>query len=579
MISSIFPVSVYSQLEYTGIEPSCKQPLKSSDFKVTELFNATDTTGVAALGRDSTLDEPVNMSLDAIYKQDGTVDYMNVYFVERGGKIKFYNGLTHSVTVIGKMKTFNKADNSLTGIALHPNFKENKRVFFWFAPKRTKLDTNYYMRLSYFLVDSQNQIDFGSEKILINYEVNRVKYKHSGGPMTFDSKGDLWINFGNNSEDHNKGFQFSHLSQTDSIFSDEWGSSNTSSMRGSILRIHPDDSEKGYSIPQGNFGEYWANQFAIDSDPTNDSWVADYRDTAKVLPEIYTKGHRSNFSIAVHPTKHWMTWGDVGFGPYDEFNLVAHPVFAGYPYFIGKDKRVDGQLEILGKLQDINYPKNNSPLKGKGVVNLPPSWQDALFGKKYSTVAMTGPFYAYNNKPESKKFPPHFNNTWMTFNWNNKGNIWIHSIDEATVKIDKSQRIDTTLFSDLSLRAPIQGVYGEDGAFYLLNYGGGAYNNRNNPGVVRVEYVGTCQPVVSTLSKQKRNLLIDVNSTGISIQEEGRHTVSLSNVAGQEVWSAVNSQPKSYQFSKVLPASLQKGVYITKIVTLSGVEARKVFVY
>src|SRR5690606_8740512 len=99
-----------------------------------------------------------------------------------------------------------------------------------------------------------------------------------GGPMRFDAHGDLWVTIGNNGSDlSGSGSQYS---PSDSNANQEWGASSTASMRGGVIRIKPDNSEKGYSIPAGNFGEYWANHFETSG---NASLAAQYRDPNKVL--------------------------------------------------------------------------------------------------------------------------------------------------------------------------------------------------------------------------------------------------------------------------------------------------------
>jgi hypothetical protein len=58
--------------------------------------------------------------------------------------------------------------------------------------------------------------------------------------------------------------------------------------RGKIIRIKPDNSEKGYSIPAGN---YWQKYFELGG-----AWVAG-EDTSKILKEIYVVGSRSPWTL------------------------------------------------------------------------------------------------------------------------------------------------------------------------------------------------------------------------------------------------------------------------------------------
>src|SRR6185295_3524436 len=142
----------------------------------------------------------------------------------------------------------------------------------------------------------------------------------SGGSMAFDAYGDLWIGVGSNTGEDG-GF----LDERDSTQSEEWGASSTHGLRGSVLRIHPDNSAKGYAVPAGNFGEYFAAQTGNNQ----------YLDTAKVMPEVYAKGTRNPYSLQVDPVRRWLLFGDVGpetISAPEEYNLVLHPAFLGWPY-------------------------------------------------------------------------------------------------------------------------------------------------------------------------------------------------------------------------------------------------------
>ncbi|MDQ3002827.1 MAG: hypothetical protein M3Y08_16390 [Fibrobacterota bacterium] len=60
------------------------------------------------------------------------------------------------------------------------------------------------------------------------------------------------------------------------------GSIDAASLRGGFFRIHTDSSQKGYAVPRGSFGEYWADQF---EKLGREDLAAQYRDSKKVLPE------------------------------------------------------------------------------------------------------------------------------------------------------------------------------------------------------------------------------------------------------------------------------------------------------
>ncbi len=112
---------------------------------------------------------------------------------------------------------------------------------------------------------------------------------------------------------------------------------NAADLRGSILRIHPDESTRGYSIPAGNFGERFAAYFRSKGDS---DLASAYADPARVRPEIYVKGTQNPYSLFVDPVRRWLAWGDVGPDQgkqSEEYNLTREAAFAGWPYYAGEE--------------------------------------------------------------------------------------------------------------------------------------------------------------------------------------------------------------------------------------------------
>jgi cytochrome c len=434
------------------------------------------------------------------------------------------------------------------------------------------------MRLSRFTLKSDNTLDMTSEKSLLKILGSKTDQWHCGGPMAFDSYGDLWIAVGNNSPDLdptacNAGNNV--LSKTDSTQSAEWGPSDTHNMRGSFLRIHPDNSAKGYSVPSGNFGEYWADQFERQGNAT---LAAQYRDTTKVLPEIYVKGERSNFSIAVHPTKRWLAWGTVNYASNnDEFTITDHPIFSGFPYFM------QNNVPTCSHGKSVSAPTNESPFNG-GVKTLPPATPGTL--NNIINVAIGGPIYSFDPTLKStEKFPPHFDNKWIVAGFGRSGqpwDMWAVTLDDTKQPFAVKDRVSlkSGLFKNVPIRNFIGAAYGKDGALYILNYDGD-YNAANNPGLVRVTYTGACQ-VVSNKPRPAVEVYQKVwfDPYGIMVGEKGAHSVSLYDMAGQRVWSGRGDGPREYKFSALRAgASLKPGLYLARVNTSIGEKVRTVSIF
>jgi cytochrome c len=550
MVSAIgFVIPSVAQLTYDGCAP-----LTSSDFQMTELFNKKGDAGAAA---DPDLSEPTRMDVQVVNK-NGAYDYTNVYFVERLGNVKFYDGATKTVSLMGKINVWGKQDNGLMGLVLHPDFVKNRWIYFWYSPNEL-IGQNRQLKLTRITVKSDNTLDMASEKVLIQILASKTDTWHSGGPMIFDSYGDLWVAVGNNTSDLDPA-TLNVMSKTDSTQSSEWGSSNTASLRGGFFRIHPDSTQKGYSIPRGNFGEYWADKF--EKLGRNDL-ALQYRDPKKVLPEVYVKGERSNFSITVHPTKRWLAWGTVNYSSSnDEFNITDHPSFTGFPYFHADNAKTgDHTIDPLA-------PKNNSPFNS-GVVELPPAMPGTI--NNLVNVAIGGPIYHFDRSLASDvKFPPQFDNKWLVSGFG--GGMWAITLDTVKLTVLNTLKVDNGIFSSFKIRNHVGSKYGADGALYITNYDG-YYNSAINPGVMRVTYKGACKVPVSTEGKLEPITYqkIWLSQSSLRIGEKGLHEFSLYDMAGHRVFFAQGGEGAEYRFSEISKQlNLRPGVYAVKVNTKAG---------
>ena len=229
----LLPAALFAQI-FTY--PGCSN-LTAADFTKSEL--------AAKKG----LQEPVGFDLQAVRNAAGdSVTQVNIFFVERMGKVKFYDGGTQTVTLAGTIPVLaNSAlkccggsdDNGLMGIALDPKYGVNHWIYVWYGPEQTDASVNPRLRLSRFTITAQNTLDMSSEKILIDILTSKGEHRHAGGPMTFDAHGDLWVTLGQSGNDINYPSANSQWSATDSGLNQEWGPSNTASLRGGIFRILP----------------------------------------------------------------------------------------------------------------------------------------------------------------------------------------------------------------------------------------------------------------------------------------------------------------------------------------------------
>ena len=291
-----------------------------------------------------------------------------------------------------------EVETGLEAIVLDRDFRTNHRLYLRYSPWEKEV-----YRIASFTVKGDS-LDRSSEKILLEIPYVREHTRmHAivigGSGMAMAISGDLYIAIGANSE------LSPSVNEKYRDFSAEYTSSNLASLRGAILRIHPDDSPRGYSIPKGNFGEYFSAQFAAEG---RAALAAEYADTSKVKPEIYIKGVRNPYSLSVDPVKGWVTWGE--FGPnrmgetrIEEDNLATHPVYGGYPYWSGKNEPLLEELPLY-KGRDPKAPVNNS-VWNTGPKELPPTDTPRYAYSAYlyngfivGNYPTAGPIYRYDGR-------------------------------------------------------------------------------------------------------------------------------------------------------------------------------------
>ncbi|MDB5047932.1 MAG: hypothetical protein JWO30_1003 [Fibrobacteres bacterium] len=519
--------------------------------------------------QDTSLNEPLKLA--TALRDDGKVD---VYFIERHGKVKRWSAGGATVTTLIGLDTWTDskdkvdstgpdAETGLEGIALDPDFKVNHRLYLRYEPWSKEV-----YRISRFEVQGDS-IPLSSEKVLLEIPyVREHTHKQAivlgGAGMAFDPDGNLLIPIGANTE------LSPSVNETYRDFSAEYTSSNLRSLRGAILRIHPDDSPMGYSIPKDNFGEYWSAWFKQQG---KEALASDYADTAKVKPEIYVKGVRNPYSITVDPVRGWVSWGE--FGPnrmgvtrIEENNLITHPVYGGYPYWAGKQEPLLTGLKPWTDMGlDPKAPVNSSKWN-EGPKELPPAdtplYAYSAFlnnGFLVGNHPVVGPLYHYDPaSPSGVKFPPHFDKAWFLAERKTKS-VRVLQLDETGSFVIDSAMVTTSQ----ELTRPLDLEQGADGALYVVDYGDGWHSNGPGMHIGRIEYTGSCHPGVATTGAGVRNRAaaprIRVSAQSIDVREPGPHIIRIYDFTGREIRILRGDGPMSHP----LPKGRDKGIFFVTV--------------
>lgn len=176
-------------------------------------------------------------------------------------------------------------ERGLLGLALHPDFAANGRVFVTYsAPLRSGAPPgwNYTRRVSEFTAaPGADRVDPGTERVVLS--LDWPSRKHNGGGLAFGPDGYLYIGLGDGGGAHGVGQEVTydafevppHLHHWDGLAQD------TDTLFGKIVRLDIDRGLPGYAIPPGN--------------PLR---------AGEGRPEIYAWGFRNPYRIAFDPAGH-----------------------------------------------------------------------------------------------------------------------------------------------------------------------------------------------------------------------------------------------------------------------------------
>jgi len=470
------------------------------------------------------LDGDTDDPLDIDIADDG-----RVFYVQRGGAVKFYDPEHQHTHEIAKLDVLVQHTHGIHGITLDPNFSENNFLYIYYSPLNATVS-----KVSRFTFKPDTEtLDLASEKVLLEINSQRQVNAHEGGGMDFDPQGNLYVATGDNSLPCCSGFGATD-ERPGHEFEDAQGSSaNTNDLRGKILRIHP-EADGTYTIPDGNL-------FAPG--------------TEKTRPEIYVMGLRNPYRIHVDPETGYVHWGEVGpdarvdsetRGPkgYDEFNIAKQAGNFGWPHCIGYNRAYIDYDYATGESKApydcAGGPVNDSP-NNTGLTKLPPV-QPAWIAYPYDTppdwpelgsggrLALQGPTYHYDPNLQSEtKFPEYYDDTDFIAEWTRNT---IFEVRKDEVDPGGKPAILNRLWPHGTFLRPIDMEFGPDGSLYLVewgsNYGGSGRGDPNfDSGIYKINYVrpGERSPVAkatATPTSGQPPLTVKFSSEGSADPDAGQ---------------------------------------------------------
>ncbi len=449
---------------------------------------------------DEKLDEPTELVV---------LDNGKVLFGERKGILKVYDPKKNATKVVADLSVYSKFEYGLMGVNIDPDFNKNKWIYLYYAPSVGMVGADTANRLSRYVYDDvKDSLYLSTEKVVLRVPVKRTECCHTGGSIAWDSKGNLFLSTGDDTNPFaSQGFAPIDNKVGRSGWDARYTSSNTNDLRGKILRIKP-SADGSYTIPEGNL-------FPVG--------------TAKTRPEIYVMGNRNPYRISVDQRTGFLYWGEVGpdagenspkYGPrgHDEVNQARKAGYFGWPLFVADNRAYnqrDFNKDSTWTKFDAEHPINDSP-HNTGLRELPaaqkafiyyPYADSPEFGAivgKGGRNAMGGPVYYYDDfKADSKvKFPKYLDGKFFAYDWMRD---WINlvSMKPNGDFISMERFMPNTKFSH-----PMDMQFAKDGSLYLLEYGQNWFAQNDDARLSRITFnAGNRSPVVVANADKKAGAL------------------------------------------------------------------------
>lgn len=201
---------------------------------------------------------------------------LRVLHTSRTGEVRIHDPRTGLNTLAADIPVYEHDEEGLQGVAIDPNFAQNKWVYLYYSPPMdtpvddpatpgvnegdapetgTEADWQRFkgaLRLSRFKLDG-TQLNLASEQQIIDVPTDRGICCHVGGQIDFDSKGNLYLSAGDDTNPFASDvyIPIDERADRNPAYDAQRTSANTNDLRGKLLRIKM-KAGGGYTVPAGN---------------------------------------------------------------------------------------------------------------------------------------------------------------------------------------------------------------------------------------------------------------------------------------------------------------------------------------
>ena len=216
-----------------------------------------ETTGMAPDGiPDAVALDPVAEGLRAPLDVGFVPDADRRYVAEQQGVVHVHgsDGLRSEPLLDLRKTVVTGFEQGLLGLALHPDFAENRRLFVRYsAPPRSGTPDSYshtFVLAEFRVSEDGRTVRSGSERTVL--EIPEPQANHNAGSVVFGPDGYLYVGVGDGGAGGDQGT--GHVEDWYDAVPGGNGQDVTETLLGSVLRIDVDGREdgKGYAVPDDN---------------------------------------------------------------------------------------------------------------------------------------------------------------------------------------------------------------------------------------------------------------------------------------------------------------------------------------
>ena len=448
---------------------------------------------------------------------------LRVLHTARTGQVRINDPRTGLNPIAATVPVYQHDEEGLQGIAIDPDFTRNHWVYLYYSPPGntpvddpatpgvnegdapttgTQADWDRFkgaLRLSRFKLRG-NTLDLGTEQKIIDVPVDRGICCHVGGQIAFDSKKNLYLSTG----DDTNPFESDGYAPLDDragrnpAFDSRRSAGNTNDLRGKLLRIKVKPGG-GYTVPRGNlfrpgtpktkpeiFAMGLRNPFRFDVNPKTDQvYLADYSPDADEPNPSRGPDGQGRWMVFDKPANFGWPFCATPDLPYQDYDFAtqtsAGPFNCAAPV---NDSAHNTGLRVLPPVQrpQVNY--------GYGASERFPELGTGGIGP------MAGPAYDYSKRNRSRiKWPKQFDGKPLFYEWT-RDYIKAFSLDHDN-QVSKIEDVAPDIVFD----NPMDMEFGPDGALYVLEYGTGYFAELPEAQLARVDWTrGNRTPVPKVTS-------------------------------------------------------------------------------